>query len=520
MRIYNKFSSSILLGLGLLASVVTLTGCNKFLDQAPDDRTQLNDIETIKELITSGYPDRSYTQMFEMRSDNATDKGMRAWDDTREDREVYAYQEVISSIYQDTPSGYWSSLYNCIAVVNQALKSIDELTDLSPKERKETLEARGEALMIRAYSAYMLAQTFAIPYDPATAKTALGIPYPTEPEDVILKEYKRGNLQETYDNIVKDFEEGIKLVSSNYSNPKYHFNIVSSSAFGTRLYRTLGDWDKVIKYAKDVLGDNPAMKIRDVASYRPLPYAEKQKKYSLPTEDCNLMLNVVTSWWNRKMANSRYGLTPDITDKVNTAKNFLLISPDLQIFGGDLYANLAKVHEYFKVTNVQSGTGQGYVAYILFTGEEVLFNMGEAYAMKGDYEKANEALQIFVSKWFNNYSPTNEKYKVTMKKITDFYAEDDTAFKPFYTMDPTQTAYAKAFAYMRRVAFLQEGMRWMDIRHYNLPVEHKLVSQNDTKIDFITMNAGDPRYAFQLPSNVLGYNLEKNPGYEASKPLE
>lgn len=39
----------------------------------------------------------------------------------------------------------------------------------------------------------MLAQAFTIPYDPATAATALGVPYPTEPENELIKEYKRGN---------------------------------------------------------------------------------------------------------------------------------------------------------------------------------------------------------------------------------------------------------------------------------------------------------------------------------------
>ena len=505
----------------MLSCALALSGCNKYLDQVPDDRTQLDNVETIKELLTSGYPVRSYVKLYELRSDNVTDKGIRAWDPDREGREIYTFQDKISSTYQDTPDGYWANLYECFAVANQALRSLDELgDDLSSADRQSAQEAKGEALMIRAYSAYMLAQTYARPYDPATAETFLGIPYPTEPEDVVIKEYTRGTLKETYDKIIADFEEGYALIGSNYAQPKYHWTKTSAAAFGSVLYRTLGEWEKVISFATEVLGADPTVFLRPLKDYVPLTYAEKAKRYTEPTENTNLMIDVAMSWWSNASVDSRFGLTPNLlqTTAYLGRNNFLGVNIGIPQYGGDFYANLAKWHQYFQVTNIQAQTGYGYIAVPLFTAEHVLMNLSEAYAMTGQYDKANAALSSFISKFFINYSPADQRYAVTTDRIKSFYAGDSRVFRPFYPLDETQTAYVKAYADLRRVLFIQEGLRWLDIRHYNLPVTHLLLSENDTKSEEVSLEAGDPRYAFQVPSSVLGYGIEPNPGYDKSDP--
>lgn len=507
-----------LLAVTALALSLTLSGCNKYLDKVPDDRTQLDNVQTIKELLTSGYPVRSYIKMYELRSDNATDKGIRAWDMDREGREMYTFQAKVSSTYQDTPDGYWANLYECFSVANQALRSLEELGGLSTDEKRLADEAKGEALIIRAYSGYMLAQTFARPYDPETAATFLGIPYPTEPEDVVIKEYSRGSLKETYDKIVKDFEEGYALIGSTYSQPKYHWTKTSAAAFGSALYRTLGDWKKVIAYANAALGADPTVFLRPLKDYTPLTYAEKAKRYTEPTENTNLIIDVAMSWWRNASVDSRFGLTPNLLQETSYKGrlNFLGVDVGIPQYGGDFYANLAKWHQYFQVNNVQAQTGFGYIAVPLFTAEHVLMNLSEAYAMLEQYDKANSTLRDFVSKFFVNFSPTDQRYMVTTDKITKFYSSDTRVFKPFYPLNETQTAYAKAYADLRRVLFIQEGLRWLDIRHYNLPVKHVLQSANDSKSEEVTLEAGDPRYAFQVPSSVLGYNIEPNPGYEKS----
>ena len=94
----------------------------------------------------------------------------------------------------------------------------------------------------------MLASIFAKPYDPKTAKTDLGVPYVTTPENVPLRDYYRETLDKTYELIEKDLLEGIKLANDNiYNNStagelayKYHFTKSAAYAFAARFYQYRG----------------------------------------------------------------------------------------------------------------------------------------------------------------------------------------------------------------------------------------------------------------------------------------
>lgn len=41
-------------------ALISTTGCKKFLEQAPDQRTQVNTVEKVAELLTSAYPEGNY----------------------------------------------------------------------------------------------------------------------------------------------------------------------------------------------------------------------------------------------------------------------------------------------------------------------------------------------------------------------------------------------------------------------------------------------------------------------------
>ena len=79
---------------------------------------------------------------------------------------------------------------------------------------------KGEALVARAYSHFMLVNFFSKFYNEATAATDPGIPYVTEPETVSIKQYDRKTVMYVYDMIEKDFLEGLPLLDDNaYSVP-------------------------------------------------------------------------------------------------------------------------------------------------------------------------------------------------------------------------------------------------------------------------------------------------------------
>ena len=53
------------IGVGLIS--LSLVSCDKFLSQAPDDRTQINDVPAAKELAVTAYPEYHYAPLFELR---------------------------------------------------------------------------------------------------------------------------------------------------------------------------------------------------------------------------------------------------------------------------------------------------------------------------------------------------------------------------------------------------------------------------------------------------------------------
>ena len=65
----------------------------------------------------------------------------------------------------------------------------------------------GEAKLCRAYAMLSLANVFCEAYDPATAASHLGLPYPENPEDRPGLTYKRGTLAELYARIDQDITE-------------------------------------------------------------------------------------------------------------------------------------------------------------------------------------------------------------------------------------------------------------------------------------------------------------------------
>ena len=55
-------------------SLFGLSSCDKFLDELPDNRTEIDTVEEVQELLVSAYPNGLYMDIAETMSDNASDK--------------------------------------------------------------------------------------------------------------------------------------------------------------------------------------------------------------------------------------------------------------------------------------------------------------------------------------------------------------------------------------------------------------------------------------------------------------
>lgn len=262
----------------IAVATVGLSSCAHFLDTPTDTRVELTNPEQLRMLMNASYPQANYAWVGEVMSDNVEDNntpdadGLRynlpSYD--RGDDEMFRFDQCVSSSRSDSPYGIWEAMYNSIAACNHVLEAAEKIgkQDLSTADRAKLNAVTGEALMLRSYCHFILAQMFCMPYGGVEKSKGLqGIFYADTPETTVKPDYERPTLAYTYERIVKDFEDGIKLISNTlYDQPKYHFNLTASYAYGARLFLFMRQYNKAFNYANMALG---APKVEDVEVANP-----------------------------------------------------------------------------------------------------------------------------------------------------------------------------------------------------------------------------------------------------------
>jgi starch-binding outer membrane protein, SusD/RagB family len=471
-------------------SLVALTGCNNYLDTIPDNRTDINTPEKISEVLVGAYPTGSYHAFCEIMSDNVEDNYNNATPS-----QIYSkpyFWEDVLQLDTDSPQNYWASCYSAIAAANQALESIKNLGD-TPNLKPQ----KGEALVARAYSHFMLVSLFSKFYDPATAANDLGIPYITETEKVVIKQYDRSNVKAVYDKIEKDLTEGIPLISDQaYKVPAYHFNKNAAYAFASRFYLYKRDYDKVIEYSSKVAGTAGfAINMRNWnTNYAQKSFTIIRTEYSQATEKANLLLAETGSYWGRYWAaRIRYGLNINTGRSLYYSTNPAGGSFSYSLFGGENGVYLPKYNELFVRVSAGANIGNGYCMNPLFTTEEVLFNRAEAYLYKNDGTNCLADLNTFLSLRIANYTPAS--HTLTIAKNNAYYGTTNSG-----------GALLQTIIDYRRREFMHEGMRWFDLLRYKIPVTHK--NQDGTSQ---TLTADDKRKVLQIPQESSLSGMTLNP---------
>jgi hypothetical protein len=478
-----------------LLLLLSASGCKKYLDKEPDNRTQVRTPEQIAQLLTTAYPKGNYIPFCEAMSDNAEDKlagssGLDFFD--KINRESFRYEVVqVAPDDIDSPDFYWSQCYKAIAAANQALEYINTSEDSA------SLRAhKGEALLARAYAHFMLVTLFAEVYDPTSAASNPGIPYVTEPEKVTFKDYERGTVASVYQNIERDLTEGLPLLNDAIygTAPRFHFNRRAAAAFAARFYLFKQEWDKVVSYANAALGNSATENLRPWNSILTnLQYAELEAEYTKSTTQGNLLLQESNSVWGRSYASIRYGLGDQITNELflrpNVTGNFYAYD----VYGANpQFYNIPKFYEHFVRENINANSGEPYNTIPLLTGEEALLNRAEAYLRLNNTNAALNDLNSFASRNIDEYDAASDR--VTTSKCANYYGVSGP------------TAVLLAILDFKRAFFMHEGMRWFDILRLRIPVVH-LTQQGE----FIQLSGNDPRRVLQLPALTIQAGLEPNP---------
>jgi starch-binding outer membrane protein, SusD/RagB family len=471
----------------VMAGLLVFASCNDFLEENPDNRVELNNLEKASQLLTNAYASGGYT-FTEWMSDNVdyTTGTFRL----TEHNQSYAWQDVIG-VNQDTPTNFWETTYDAIAHANEVLAVIDEL----PGDDAYRDAVKAEALLTRAYGHFMLVNLFAPHYDKGTAKSDPGIPYVDEPETVFIKKYTRNTVLEVYDKIEDDLLDGLDLVDGSFYNNsgKYHFTPNAALAFASRFFLFRGDFEECIKYSTQLLGSDPGVFIKDVeALLAETANAEEYiQEYTSPGDESNLLLiRQITNypvnvgyWPAPNTVNRLYNINPWGAEDIRT-------SIGIPIFlRGNNWA-IAKYQFLFERSSLTSNVGLNYTIMPAFRGEEVLLNRAEAHLFNNKVSSALADLQILVNLRYEG-DPV-----ISVNVLQDAYGESNAQLATlFFIVDE------------RRKEFIHEGLRWFDIRRFGIEVQHFL--ENGT---MVTLESDDPRKILQIPQAAIDVGgLEPNP---------
>ena len=515
------------IGFSIIALGLTLTSCDDWLDKLPDNRMELQTPSDVSSLLVSAYPSAHPAYLLEMYSDNTDECVNPSWSEaSRFQAQAYNWEDITETGEDESPQELWNRHYLAIASANAAIDLIEGKG--SPAEYNEQL---GEALLCRAYAMFQLSTVFCKAYNPATASTDLGLPYPTHPEKVVGTVYTRGTLEDLYGQIDKDLQRGLPLVSSNYSKPKFHFNTEAAKAFAARFYLYKGDFAKAITYATEVLGADPTAKARDWDAYKALNMNQqiRPEAWVSADEKCNFLLQTVYSEWGAISGPYRFGDKYAHSYRITYDEDIASKGPfgaANSTFKQRVWSNTAlaklfhrKVPYEFEYTDLQAGIGFAHAEYAVFTTEQLLLERAEAYALSGELQKAVDDYNT-IMKIYQNYPKT-----FTLKQIVDFYNGVDYYtpkkatvkkhfVKPVYTIDAEgsdQEALLQAILHLRRIMEVGEGYRMQDVKRYGIVIYRRQTNTSYT-ISAVTdsLTVDDPRRAIQLPQDVITSGLEPN----------
>lgn len=532
----------------LIAGISLFSSCSDLLDELPDSQVPVNSPERIKRVLVNAYPGASAMMLNEYSSDNIADNGTIVTDFNYLTDEVVYWKTINEYGNYEGLEYVWAQNYKAISHANEALEGIAKLGN-DPKLNP----AKGEALLARAYAHFELVNTFCKAYNPTTSSADLGIPYALTSETKLDPKYGRSTVAQVYQHIAADLQEGLPLIEdSYYQMPKYHFNKKAANAFAARFYLYYQNWDKAIEYANNVLSTNDVTTksllrnwedFRDVNKAGSTNQGSRALYYAREDIEANLLLLPISS--QLPTAYYTQGVAKRYTHNVFISETQTIEAKNVWDPQGKSGKNNYGYEFYWfmpiKVDNGRNSTvffdkfpsfstgSTSRTVIIPFTTDETLLVRAEAKIHKGEYEVALKDLNLWTSKFIQqktilSYSSRNE---VTLDQVKSFYnamaysqnTQDGLTQKkqltPSFAIanDGTAEPLLHYLLQCRRILTLGEGLRWQDVKRYNIEVSRFQTDNVDRHLNEFkaSLPASDERRAIQLPASSIKAGIQPNP---------
>lgn len=544
-----------------VAALVGLSSCGSdFLDTPTDSRVELDTTDKLRMLLVSSYPKQNYGWPCEIMSDNMEDNNAPDADGlrynlqpyNRGDEEMFRWDVCVSNTDNDSPSAIWECHYNAIAGANAVLEVIEKWEKDGVKLDAAQKAIKGEALMIRSYCHYILAQVFCMPYGgDAYNETQLGIPYIKAPETSVKPDYARGTLKETYDNVRADLEAALPLIDNSiYTIPKYHFNKSAADAYAARFYLVTREYDKCLEHCNAAFGgadvDPNQFMTTMFANLGNFYYISDFGLFAQGSDKArNLMLIATYSTaWRHYISSMRFAVIRDALNSTIHGSSPAWSSFQWRLsngkggtftmhpcFNGACGSNgkseygsyfAGNISEQFEYTDKLAGIGYTHVTRSEFTGEEVLLTRAEARLFLGDIQGAVDDLSIWEKvrrKCPSAEGDENRFVNLTIDNIRTFYIDRDPGYGIAKTINidqicpsnwsvstPDEMGVLQCIQHFRRIEQIHTGMRWFDIKRLGLEFDRKIGKDETDHLGIF-----DPRKAMQIPAEIQAAGIQGNP---------
>ncbi len=434
-----------------MAALLSLTGCDDFLDVQPVGKVMPKTAEEYRALLTDAYSripaERGKTTF---RSDELTMEGETNTTNLDSYLDIWRWNDTIPD--EATLPFEWLQFYYVSYIANSVIERRHDITEATDAERGQLA---GEAYMLRAYMHFILVNLYAEPYTHCDPANTAGIPLKLDSD--VDKVLSRSTVAEVYSSILSDIDEAEKLLNVGEwpEGETYRFNTLSVQAFRARAYLYMGDWRRAYGCATDVIGKHG--ELEDLtASSSALPNHYQSVEAILSME------NIFNS--------SSLGVG--------------YVAPGLL----SLYRNgdLRKSRFYRQLSaSAAEVLKAGVNAYrCTFRTAEFYLTAAEAAAELDDMDNARHYLTELMRKRYSAAAYPEREAEISA--MTQDELREEIRDERF-----------------RELAF--EGHRWFDLR--------RTTRQELTKTykgETYTLQKDDPRYTLRIPADAL----EANPGLE------
>ncbi|MBG6188338.1 RagB/SusD family nutrient uptake outer membrane protein [Flavobacterium sp. CAN_S2] len=390
---------------------------------------------------------------------------------------VYSFQD--QALDSDFTTFYDES-YDVINQTNLILEYVDALPDATDVEKKQI---KAEALVIRAYSHYLLSLIYSQAVGNTSPDTQLGIVYNKTSLSGGITYPKRETLTTTYSLIIEDINAALDNFSdkSLLAGPSYSFfNSTNAKALLARVYLSKNDWQNAFATANDVIL-NSGFSLTPTENYisqweqTNVPIAENLLEFSIPRDSGGEVGGSLSSYFGyfSNTNYNKYVASQDLLGLYESTdiRKQLFLEKALPTLINGVFVNV----NYSFTKKLQDNPG-----YSAFRLSELYLIRAEAAFELGNLETAK-----------NDINTIRARAKATLLTTTDNLEQ--------------------ALLLERRKELCFEGHLFFDLARRN-----KSVSRNDGCLSLnCSLDYPSPKFVLPIPrKNInLNSNLQQNESY-------